>query len=778
MSAFVPLSSVQLPHTYRRRRTREVKVGDVGIGGENPIRVQSMITAETMNTPAAVEQVIQLYEAGAEIVRVTAPNLREAQNLGEIKAELRRRGYGHIPLVADVHHQGMEIALECTQHVEKIRINPGLFVFRKPDPNRVEYSESEIQQELEAIEQAFLPVIRACKERGVAMRIGVNHGSLSERIKVMYGDSPVGMVESALEYIRICEAHGFKDLVISLKASRVPVMLSANRLMAERMKQLGMDYPLHLGVTEAGDGMYARIKSAIGIGTLLAEGIGDTIRVSLAEDPVNEIEVCYDILQALGLRKTKVEYIACPSCGRTKFDLPTVLNQVREATKHLVGLDIAVMGCLHPDAPVMTREGLRPIRAVQVGDEVLTHTGELKPVQAVETHCFAGELVELHAWGMPPVQFTPNHPVLALRRKQWSNGAYPRIESIAHCIGNADAAQWYGAEQLEPGMVLLYPILQGEQVVERVPEDPMLSMSDALLTLAACYLAVGSIDGKDAEARQVRFTFGIEQRSLVEQLSDALGSLGITVERQIRAGGDALEVVIPSEAWSRRLAELFGQRPEQKRLPDWMLTLPRERQAQLLRTLWLCDGYRGMKRGSPRAEYRTVSPALAYGVHQLLLRLGIAAGMQTGRTRRQQPVYIVVVAGTAGLHRFAETLGFKIGQPQTRRHTARLAVDARYLYLPVRRVERVPYHGTVYNLEVKGAHTFTGSLAVVHNCIVNGPGEMADADYGYVGRGSGKIALYRKGQLVKNDIPAERGVEELIALLKADGVWRDPPEST
>ncbi len=345
-SQMIPLASVQLPLSMPRRRTREVKVGDVGIGGNNPVRVQSMITAETMNTPAAVEQVIQLYNAGAEIVRITAPNLREAQNLGEIRAELKRRGYGHIPLVADVHHQGMEIALECTKHVNKVRINPGLFVFRKPDPTRTDYSPQEVQQELEAIEQAILPVIKACKERGVAMRIGVNHGSLSERIKVMYGDSPTGMVESAMEYLRICEAHGFRDIVVSLKASRVPIMLSANRLMVQRMEQEGMDYSLHLGVTEAGDGMYARIKSAIGIGTLLAEGIGDTIRVSLAEDPVNEIEACYDILQALGLRKTKVEYIACPSCGRTKFDLPTVLNQVREATKHLVGLDIAVMGCI------------------------------------------------------------------------------------------------------------------------------------------------------------------------------------------------------------------------------------------------------------------------------------------------------------------------------------------------------------------------------------------------------------------------------------------------
>lgn len=348
-TAFVPIASLRdqdIPTQYRRRKTREVKVGEVGIGGDNPVRVQTMITSSTLDTAAAVKQIIDLYEAGAEIVRVTAPNLREAQNLAEIKSELKRRGYSQVPLVADVHHQGMDIALECAKHMEKVRINPGLFVYRKPDASRLEYSESEIQEELEAIEKTFLPVILACKERGIAMRVGVNHGSLSERIKVTYGDSPVGMVESALEYLRICEAHDYHNLVISLKASRVQVMLAAYRLMAVRLAQENMDYPLHLGVTEAGDGMYARVKSSIGIGTLLAEGIGDTIRVSLAEDPVNEIEVCYDILQSLGLRKTKVEYIACPSCGRTKFDLPTVLNEVRDATKHLVGLDIAVMGCI------------------------------------------------------------------------------------------------------------------------------------------------------------------------------------------------------------------------------------------------------------------------------------------------------------------------------------------------------------------------------------------------------------------------------------------------
>jgi (E)-4-hydroxy-3-methylbut-2-enyl-diphosphate synthase len=772
MNPIVPLTAVQLPLSKPRRRTREVKVGDIGIGGNNPIRVQSMITAETMNTEAAVAQIIQLYEAGCEIVRVAAPNLREAQNLGEIRKELKRRGYGHVPLVADVHHQGMDIALECTKHVDKIRINPGLFVFRKPDPNRVDYSPAEIQQELEAIEQALLPVIKACKERGVAMRIGVNHGSLSERIKVMYGDSPVGMVESAMEYIRICEAHGFKDLVISLKASRVPIMLSANRLMVKRMDEEGMDYPLHLGVTEAGDGMYARIKSAIGIGTLLAEGIGDTIRVSLAEDPLNEIEVCYDILQALGLRKTKVEYIACPSCGRTKFDLPTVLNQVREATKHLVGLDIAVMGCLHPDSPVMTREGLRPIREVRAGDLVLTDRGGFQPVLQTETHEFTGELVELRCAGMPPVQFTPNHPVLAIDRPARIRPDRPRYSNIADCAGRSDSARWYAADTLQPGMVVLYPIVQGEQAVEHLPECPEMPVDEAFLTIAACYLAEGSLGGAHGKAQQVFFTFGAGEVALARRLCDALQAHGAPARTRTRR--NTLEVLCHSTEWAERMQRLFGRRAENKRMPDGMLTLPRTQQAYLLQMLWRCDGYCGSVQGYPRAQYVTVSPTLAFQVHQMLLRLGIAAGMTRRTPRGKQPVYTVSVTGSDALRRFAAQLGYKLDIPDSRRRTGRLAVDAQYLYLPVRAVRRVPYAGVVYNLEVAKAHTYTGSLALTHNCIVNGPGEMADADYGYVGRGGGKIALYRKGQLVKNDIPAERGVEELIALLKADGVWRDP----
>jgi len=329
----------------QRRPTREVHAGSAVIGGNAPILVQSMITEETRDVAACVESIIRLYRAGCELVRVTTPTIADARYLGEIRADLDRRGH-KIPLVADVHHQGTDIAVEVARYVDKVRLNPGLFVYRKPRQRAEEYSPSEIQEELDAIEQSLLPVIEVCKRRDIAMRIGVNHGSLAERMLVTYGDTPEGMVESALEYVRICEAHDYRNLVISLKASRVPIMVQANRLMARRQDELGMDYPLHLGVTEAGDGEYARIKSTAGIATLLSEGIGDTIRVSLAEDPINELPVCYDILQALGLRRTKVEFIACPSCGRTKFNLPTVFNQVKEATSHLVGLNIAVMGCI------------------------------------------------------------------------------------------------------------------------------------------------------------------------------------------------------------------------------------------------------------------------------------------------------------------------------------------------------------------------------------------------------------------------------------------------
>ncbi|MGL5875422.1 MAG: (E)-4-hydroxy-3-methylbut-2-enyl-diphosphate synthase [Xenococcaceae cyanobacterium] len=338
-------TSAAFDTTIHRRKTRPVKVGDITIGGGYPVVVQSMINEDTLDIDGSVAGIRRLHEIGCEIVRVTVPSMAHAKALAEIKLKLAET-YKSVPLVADVHHNGMKIALEVAKHVDKVRINPGLYVFEKPKSDRQEYSQAEFDEIGEKIKETLKPLVVSLRDQGKAMRIGVNHGSLSERMLFTYGDTPEGMVESALEFIKICESLDFRNLVISMKASRVPVMLAAYRLMAKRMDDLGMDYPLHLGVTEAGDGEYGRIKSTAGIGTLLAEGIGDTIRVSLTEAPEKEIPVCYSILQALGLRKTMVEYVACPSCGRTLFNLEEVLHKVREATKHLTGLDIAVMGCI------------------------------------------------------------------------------------------------------------------------------------------------------------------------------------------------------------------------------------------------------------------------------------------------------------------------------------------------------------------------------------------------------------------------------------------------
>ncbi len=315
------------------------------IGSEHPVAVQSMINEDTLDIEGSVAGIRRLHEIGCEIIRVTVPSMAHAKAMEQIRDRLHAT-YQPVPLVADVHHNGMKIAIEVAKYVDNVRINPGLYVFEKPVEGRTEYTKQEFDEIGEKILETLAPLVITLRDQNKSMRIGVNHGSLAERMLFTYGDTPAGMVESALEFIRMCESLDFYHLEISLKASNVPVMLAANRLMVQRMDELGMMYPLHLGVTEAGDGEYGRIKSTAGIGTLLAEGMGDTLRVSLTEAPEKEIPVCYGILQALGLRRTMVEYVACPSCGRTLFNLENVLHKVREATSHLAGLNIAVMGCI------------------------------------------------------------------------------------------------------------------------------------------------------------------------------------------------------------------------------------------------------------------------------------------------------------------------------------------------------------------------------------------------------------------------------------------------
>src|SRR5215218_1842892 len=290
---------------YRRLKTLEVKIGDLLLGNFHPIRVQTMTTTDTMDTLATVEQSIRCIEAGAELVRITAPSKKEAENLLNIKNELRRRGY-HTPLVADIHFtpNAAEIAARI---VEKVRVNPGNYVDKKKF-EQIEYTDAEYAEEIERIRERFTPLVTICKQYGTAMRIGTNHGSLSDRIMSRYGDTPMGMVESAMEFLRIARAEAYHNIVLSMKSSNPQVMVQAYRLLAQSMlTEFSECYPLHLGVTEAGDGEDGRIKSAVGIGTLLEEGLGDTIRVSLTEDPELEIPVCKDIIKRYAARESSID---------------------------------------------------------------------------------------------------------------------------------------------------------------------------------------------------------------------------------------------------------------------------------------------------------------------------------------------------------------------------------------------------------------------------------------------------------------------------------------
>ena len=278
---------------YSRFKTREVIVGTIGIGGDNPVRIQSMTTTDTMDTKETVEQSIRMIKAGSELVRITAPSKSEAENLINIKKEIRNHGYS-TPLVADIHFTP-NAALIAAEIVEKVRINPGNYVDKKKF-NLIEYNDESYALELDRIKDRFIPLVKVCKENDTAMRIGTNHGSLSDRILSRYGDTPLGMVESGLEFVRICEELNYYNLIISMKASNTQVMVQAYRLAVAMMKKEGMNYPLHLGVTEAGDGEDGRIKSAVGIGSLLEDGIGDTIRVSLTEEPELELPVAKQLI--------------------------------------------------------------------------------------------------------------------------------------------------------------------------------------------------------------------------------------------------------------------------------------------------------------------------------------------------------------------------------------------------------------------------------------------------------------------------------------------------
>ncbi len=404
--------------TYTRRKSHAITVGNIRLGGDNPIRVQSMTNTDTMDTEASVAQILRIAQAGGDIVRLTTQGTREAENMAAISKAVRNADC-NVPLVADVHFNP-NVADVAAHYCEKVRINPGNYVDAARKFKQLEYTDEQYAQELQKIEDRLLPFLQICREHGTAVRIGVNHGSLSDRIMSRYGDTPEGIVESCMEFLRICVRHNFLDVVISIKASNTVVMVQSVRLLVEHMDREGMTFPLHLGVTEAGEGEDGRIKSAVGIGALLTEGLGDTLRVSLSEAPEKEIPVGLQlvslipecsrlreeaeqsiqddtvtlrleakdmeelqlkasmavgaifidkkahelnikaegfteeqlrdlsdsILQAARIKFVKTEYISCPGCGRTLYDLERTVQRIKAATAHLKGLRIAVMGCI------------------------------------------------------------------------------------------------------------------------------------------------------------------------------------------------------------------------------------------------------------------------------------------------------------------------------------------------------------------------------------------------------------------------------------------------
>ena len=327
-----------------RRKTVEVQVGNLPMGGDNPVRVQSMTTVPTTDTEGCIAQIKRIVDAGGEYVRLTTQGIREAENLKNIKEGLRREGYD-VPIIADVHFNA-NVADVAALYADKVRINPGNYVDPARKFKHLDYTDEEYADEIKKIEERFVPFLNICKEHHTAIRIGVNHGSLSDRIMSRYGDTPEGMVESCMEFLRICVKENFMNVVISIKASNTEIMVRTVRLLVATMDSEDMHFPIHLGVTEAGEGEDGRLKSAVGIGALLIDGIGDTIRVSLSEAPEKEIPVAYGILQAARVRITKTEYISCPGCGRTLYNLEETIAKIKAATSHLSGLKIAIMGCI------------------------------------------------------------------------------------------------------------------------------------------------------------------------------------------------------------------------------------------------------------------------------------------------------------------------------------------------------------------------------------------------------------------------------------------------
>lgn len=643
---------------YSRWKTREIQIGDTPMGGDNPIRIQSMTTVDTMDTMGSVEQTIRMVEAGCEYVRITAPSIKEAQNLANIKNELRRRGY-NVPLVADIHFtpNAAEVAARI---VEKVRVNPGNYADKKKF-DQLSYTEAEYKLELERIYHKFAPLVNICKENGTAMRIGTNHGSLSDRIMSHYGDTPEGMVESAMEFIRMCEDLNFYNLCISMKSSNPQVMVKAYRLLVEKMVSENMNYPLHLGVTEAGDGEDGRVKSAVGIGTLLEDGLGDTVRVSLTEEPEREAPVAIALVNRYSKRQANLELQPKQEIIQLSTDTP-IVPYTSEEVNTFIG------GALVPRIVVdISKENLKDA-------QILTKVGYRYDI-----------LLDKYHMGEQSVDFV------------YLADSLPSFTMPANLKQIYNYDTWF---QLAD-KTNIHPLFTLAQFVAADYKDTVLNMvkicnSDLLTPLFESL----QLDKTVVFIVETDYLHGMaDQRQFFRNLQEIGLNNPVIIKRSY-----------PKEDFSGPIGEYMN--PEE---PISKIQLYASTDLGAL----LIDGLgSGIWIDSPATALENIA-SLSFGI------------LQATRSRISKTEYISCPSCGRTLFDLQETTQM---------------IRSRTNHLK-------------------------GLKIGIMGCIVNGPGEMADADYGYVGAGPDKVTLYRGQQVVKKNVSSAHALDELIKIIKDDGLW-------
>ncbi len=657
---------------YSRRKTITVNIGDVPMGSNFPIRVQSMTTIDTMDTKGSVEQSIRMIESGCEYVRITAPSVKEAQNLDNIRKELRLRGY-NVPLIADIHFTPNAAEL-AARLVEKVRVNPGNYADKKRFEN-IDYTESSYQAELDRIRTKFLPLVNICKEYGTAMRIGTNHGSLSDRILSRYGDTPLGMVESALEFLRICEDENYYNIVLSMKASNTQVMVEAYRLLCKKLNDEGLKpYPLHLGVTEAGEGEDGRIKSAVGIGTLLEDGLGDTVRVSLTEDPEFEAPVARTLIDRYTNRKQESKLISMFEVRSSMFDVgkPNIEHRTsnfdspinpfqyfRRKTNEVAnfgGINVPRVIADYSRIEVLEHDDLKPI-----GHYYLPLPDKWTMNDLGADYIYTGknpanymlpmglkEIVDLNIWERSEDKFNKYPLMNALDYKQ-TVFQHETLNFVKLSLNELD-----------------------EEIIKELKKDKQI-------------VIILETDNHHAMPEMRRFFF---------ELIDNQITTPVVLFRKYSELPQSDFQLFSATDCGGLLIDGFGD--------GIMLALPEEinDKPKLLNT---------------SKSYNST----AFGI------------LQAARTRMSKTEYISCPSCGRTLFDLQETTAM------IRKRTEHLK----------------------------------GVKIGIMGCIVNGPGEMADADYGYVGVGKDKIALYRGQEVIKKSVHSDNAVDELIDIIKEDGVW-------